>query len=116
MNLEHTYPVMIFRRDTDTRTFYSLGLSKKKQDGSYENGYIDCQFKKGIELENKTKIYIKDAWLSFYKNKDNLTMPYIFINNFETIEETIEESKEVDPFSIYTEYGESIEIKDDFLD
>lgn len=110
------YPVTIFRKDYDGRQLYSFGLSKKNQDGTYTNGYMPCQFKKGEEVQNKTKIYIKQAWLKFYL-KDKETKPYIFINEYETIEETIEKAKEPeqvnDPF---TEYGESIEIDDSFLD
>lgn len=111
MYVTSDYPEMIFRTDNDYGTFYQIGLSKKNQDGSYENGYINCQFKKGVSLENQTKIYIKKAWLSFYK-KDKTTVPYIFISEFETVAETIEKSKEVeeDPFA---SFGKQIQIEDD---
>lgn len=73
---------MIFRKEYEDKVSYSIGLSKKREDGSYENGYIPVRFRKGIELKDKAKIKIKEAWLDFYKI-DKKTIPYIFINNFE---------------------------------
>ena len=93
MKLQYEYPVMIFKRDYEGRTYYSLGLSKKNQDGSYLNGYMPCQFKKEVTVDDKKKIYIKDAWLTFYI-KDKKTMPYVFINQFEYVEDVIKETKE----------------------
>lgn len=75
--------IMIFRKDFDNRTVYRFGIGKKRQDGTYENGYIDCQFKKDVELANQTKIMPTEAWLTFYKSKDGKTVPYVFINEFE---------------------------------
>lgn len=77
---------MIFRFDYKEKPRYWLGMSRKKQDGSYEKGYINVSFKKGVELQNQTKIKIKKAWLDFYK-KEKETMPTIFINDFEIVEE-----------------------------
>ena len=73
---------MIFRNDKNDRTFYNAGISNKKQDGTYENGYIQVKFKKGVEVENKTKIDITKGFLSFYKNKDNHDVPFIFVLEF----------------------------------
>lgn len=124
MNITNEQAIMIFKREYQGNTFYSVGLSKKKQDGNYENGYMPCQFKKGVSLEDKTKIYIKHAWLSFYlkdipNSESKQTMPYIFINEFETLKQTIEKSKqeepkiEEDPFAAF---GQEIEIEDNFLE
>lgn len=91
MNLKEIDNKMIFRRDNEYGAFYTLGMSKKLEDGNYENGYIDVRFKKDVELENMTKINIKDAWLTFYLKNDGdykITKPYIFINEFEIIDET----------------------------
>jgi len=93
-------PVMIFRKDWDNGTSYSIGLSKKDKNGNFVNGYMPCSFKKGVELENKTKIYIKDAWLNF-NVKDNKTYTNIFINEYETVEETIKNA--TDPFEEFAE-------------
>lgn len=92
MNIVNEYPVMVFRNDREGKVFYSLGLSKKNQDNSYSNGYIGCRFKKDVELENQTKIYIKKAWLDFYL-KGKITVPYIFISEFETLKNAMQQSK-----------------------
>ena len=119
MNISNEQAVMIFKREYQGNTFYSLGLSKKNQDNTYTNGYMPCQFKKGVQLEDKTKIYIKKAWLSFYL-KDKETKPYIFISEFTTLEQVIDNSKKTDneilqqvmkeePTSDpFTEFGEEV--------
>ena len=78
------------------KKYYKIGLSKKLKNGEYENGYVDIQFKQGIEIHNKERIYLKDAFLTFYKSKDKATIPYIFVMDFERIADTIEHSKEKD--------------------
>lgn len=81
---------MIFRKDwEDGKTTYQIGLSNKKQDGNYENGYMLVRFKKGTELPNQTKIKIKGGWISFYKDKDKHTIPYIFINDFDLVDNNV---------------------------
>lgn len=127
MNITNERAVMIFKREYEGNTFYSLGLSKKDKNGNYVNGYMPCQFKNGVSIEDKTKVYIKHAWLSFYlkdipNSESKQTVPYIFINDYETVEETINNSKtntEIikdvmeDPFA---EFGEEVSIDDNFLD
>lgn len=112
MNIEQKYPVMIFKNINDGKTFYSMGLSRKDAEGNYVNGYITCRFKKDVELADKTKIYIKKAFLTFYL-KDKITVPYIFISEFETIDQTIERIKrenevQDDP---YDAFGNSITVE-----
>ena len=82
MNIIDDKQKTVFRNERDDKVFYSIGLSKKKEDGSFEKGYINARFKKDIDLKDKTKIKIKEAWLDFYK-ADKKTVPYIFINKFE---------------------------------
>lgn len=115
MNIENKYPVMIFKNEYNGKELYNLGLSKKDQNGNYINGTISCKFKNGVSLENKTKIYIKNGWLDFYK-KDKTTIPYIFINEFTIEEETIDEPKqEIDPKDDpFADFSETID--DCFLD
>jgi hypothetical protein len=125
MNISNEYPVTIFKNVNDYGTFYRVGLSKKDVEGKYINGYKDIRFKKGVELEDKTKLYIKKAWLDFYI-KDKKTIDYIFCSEFELIEETIENAKtplanmsdseivqgvmnEDDPFK---SFGEEMELSD----
>ena len=86
MNIDCEKPKVVYKHTTDDgKEFYSLGLSKKKQDGTWETGFISCRFKKDIKLEHKTKILIKGGWLDFYV-KDKTTTPFIFINEFEIVD------------------------------
>lgn len=79
-------PVMIFRQDREYngKTFpvYSMGTSSKDKDGNWVSGFIDCQFRKGVEVENKTRIFIKDAFPITNQGKDR-TFTKWFINEFE---------------------------------
>lgn len=100
---------MIFRKDYDGKPSYSIGLSKRNKDGKFENGYIKAYFKSNTDLENKSKIKIKEAWLSFNVNEGK-TYPYIFVNDYELVgvqnpykEEKIEEENP------YKEFGEKVE-------
>lgn len=125
MNISNEYPVTIFKNVNDYGTFYKVGLSKKDMEGKYINGYKDIRFKKDVVLEDKTKIYIKKAWLDFYI-KDKKTIDYIFCSEFEKVEETIEAARkplanmsdseiiqgvmnEDDPFK---SFGEEVELTD----
>lgn len=74
--------VMIFKNEKGT---YKIGMSKKDRNNQYFNGYLLCKFKKGVEIENKTKIKIKNAFISFYLN-DKETIPYIMITEYEKVE------------------------------
>lgn len=111
---------MIFRKDYNGRPVYTIGLSRKDKDGNYVNGYMICNFKDGIELENRTRIKIKDAWLSFYI-KDKATVPTIFINDFEKVSEPNPEHKEVqemvndEHYKTKSDTFEQVEITDDDL-
>ena len=96
MNIQDDKPRMIFAREHDGRKYYKVGVSKKLANGKYENGYIDIQFKQGVEFENQTRIYLKNAFLTFYKSKDKATIPYIFVMDYEVAEEQIEHNKETD--------------------
>lgn len=78
---------IIFRSEKDGKVYYSIGLSKKNMNGEYDNGYMNVHFKNGVDIPNKSKIVIKKAWLDFY-NKDKMTIPYVFISDFELVTET----------------------------
>lgn len=110
MNVNSERPLMVFKREYNGRVYYSLGISKKEMNGKYTNGYMPCEFKKGVSVNDKTRIYLKNAFLTFYL-KDKQTVPYIKILEYETVEETIQNSK--DPFE---EFGEQVDIDDNMLD
>jgi len=103
---------MIFKNEKDGKISYQIGLSRKKEDGTYESGYMLARFRKDIELDNQTKIKIKNAWLDFLKIEKR-TIPYIFINDFEKVEskEEAKQQKSVDNWDA----GKNVEIDDDML-
>ena len=107
---------MIFRNENNGKTYYSVGLSKKDKDGKYVNGYMTVQFKKDVSINNQTKIKIKKAWIDFYL-KDKKTIPYIFISEFDIVQEGEKNPYEEFGNSIKTEseIGEQIKIDESDL-
>lgn len=88
MNIECDKEKTIYRNEANGKALYSIGLSHKKQDGSWENGYMTCRFPKDADIPNKTKIKIVNSWLDFYI-KDKVTHPYIFINKYEIVNDDL---------------------------
>lgn len=92
----------IFKNDKGT---YKLSIMNKEmqEDGTEKNIFmpINVGFRKGIEIKNKTKINIKDAFLTFFQidtgdtYEDGTTIykkyPKIMIMEFEIVEEGIDE-------------------------
>ncbi len=72
--------VMIFKNENGR---YTTSISNKKEDGSYENAYLQVQFRKGVELENKTRINIKDGFLTFFRTQEGNTVYKIVVLDFE---------------------------------
>lgn len=85
-----TGETMIFKNDIG----YSTSISNKKEDGTYENMSISVNFRKGVELENKTKINITDGFLSFYKTKNDEKRLKLVVMEFETNEIPFKETDE----------------------
>lgn len=119
MNLSNDKDVMVYKNEYGK---YSVMLRKKNQDNSYESAYIPIQFNKGVELDNKTLIKIKNAWLTFYKlEKDGKqeTKFVIKCSDFEKVEHNEESKNPFEEFgnSIETEsqIGEQIQIEDSDL-
>ena len=82
--------VTVYRQDKTSQngkayTQYSLGVSSKNANDEWVNGFIDCQFKKGVEVPNKAKISIAN---SFYNVTEYNGKKYykIFILDFEVVE------------------------------
>ena len=72
----------IFMKDFDGKRKYSKAV-KYQKDGEDKYAYYPVQFRKGVELANKTKITIKESWTSAYEGKNGVVF-YEFINDFET--------------------------------
>lgn len=83
MHIRDNEEVIIFKNDKD---YYSIGLSRKDRNNEVFYGYMSCQFKKGVSVANKTRIKLKNAFISFYL-KDDKTMPYIMICDFEEVQQ-----------------------------
>lgn len=79
--------VMIFRNDREYngKTFatYSISVSSKDKDGEWVSGYLPCKFKNGVDIENKTKILIHNAFPTVRKGKDDKTYTEWMITDFE---------------------------------
>lgn len=99
---------MIFAKEYNGKMFYRAGLSRKKDDKTYENGYIDVKLPKDVELADKTKINITKGFLSFYKSKDKKDIFYIVVQEFTTESGVKEEPKEED---VYSNFGNSITVE-----
>ena len=85
MNILADRPFMIFKKIGEYGAMYSLGISNKKENGSYETAYMNVKFKKDVNLEDKTKIIIKKGWLKF-RLKDKKPYWYIFISEFQNLD------------------------------
>lgn len=123
MNIQDDKQFTIYEKEINGVKYYRLQMSKKVQDGSYQNGYIDVKFAKCEPPKNRDRIYLKKAWISFYLSKDKHTIPYVVCTEYETTEQVIRDSKkdivkqevkEDDPDDLFKEFGE--EHKDDELE
>lgn len=104
----------IFRNEYNGKPLFSIGLTKKNKDGQYVNGYMEAHFKNGVDLPNKTRIRIKQAWLGF-NQKEKKTYTYIFINDFD-----LEDGEDVlkqfgDSIKTESNIGEQIKIEENDL-
>ena len=75
MNIQDDKQFTIYEKEINGVKYYRLQMSKKMQDGSYQNGYIDVKFAKCEPPKNRDRIYLKRAWISFYLSKDKHTIP-----------------------------------------
>lgn len=87
---------MIFKKEDNGKVHYRAGLSTKKQDGTYDKGYIDVRMPKDTQLENKTKINITKGFLSFYnytgKDDKQHTIWYVVVQEY-TLADAIKEQE-----------------------
>lgn len=76
------------KADGSTRVIFNTCVgSSKDEDGNYTNYYMPVNFATALK-KDVAKVYkdgsfdcvIKEAWIKAYKNKDDHTMPILFIN------------------------------------
>jgi len=66
--------------------FYSIGVStKNKESNTWVNGFINCRFKTGVVVANKTKIKINSAFFFASKYGDK-TYTNLMITDFDILE------------------------------
>lgn len=115
MNVSNEKEIMIFKNDNGK---YSFQISKKNLDGSYSSAYFPIQFNKGVELDNRTLIKIKNAWISFYnweyENKKGTTF-FIKCNDFEEIESKEIPKTQKEEKNPFEEFGEQLQIDESEL-
>lgn len=81
---------------------YATGVSSKRQDGTYANAYLDVRFRKGVVVENKTKIDIKNAFLTvreFVVNGETKKKIELMVLDFDTVDGYVERAEEQEQFS-----------------
>ena len=101
MKSTYTGPATVFRHDKNGHTFYSVAVSRKNSEGDTIFGYKLVQFKKGVDLADRTKIDIRNGWETFYVNKDGETIFYVFIADF-----TLQQGSAVGYQPQPTQYGQ----------
>lgn len=84
-------PVTIYRNEKTTQNggkfaTYSIGVASKDRDGNWVNAFIDCQFKKGIDVANKSKINISNSFYAVNEYNGNKYIK-LFIMEFEIVEQ-----------------------------
>lgn len=88
-------PVTVYanERQTQNGTFktYSIGVSSKDKDGNWVNGFLPCNFRKGTEIANKSKINITNSFPTVRKYTDKTgaerTEIGIFVMDFTVAEQ-----------------------------
>ena len=87
-------PVTVYvnERQTQNGTFktYSIGVSSKDKEGNWVNGFLPCNFRKGTEIANKSKISISNSFPTVRKYTDKAgterTEIGIFVLDYEVVE------------------------------
>ena len=81
--------VMIFAKEQEGEKgkymLYSAGVSSKDLNKEYVNGYISVRFKKGVNVPNKTKIKINNAFPVVTKSGERAYVSWM-ITDFESLE------------------------------
>lgn len=82
--------VMVFANEKEGAngkyTLYSIGVSSKNSNNEWVNGFLNVRFKKGVEVANKTKIKIKNAFPVVTKSGDKTYVSFM-ITEFDNLSE-----------------------------
>jgi hypothetical protein len=88
LNAGYTY--MVFRNDRNGKTFYKIGVKQKDLDGQEKTCYIPISFKKGVDVEDKTKIKIKQAIENVYAKGYDTIFTYKILE-FDNLSDAVQE-------------------------
>ena len=82
--------VMVFanqkeKQDGTKYTLYSIGVSSKDKDKNWVSGYLNVRFKSGVEVANKSKIKINNAFPVVSKSGDKTYVSFM-ITDFDVLE------------------------------
>ena len=81
---------MVFRNEHETHGekwySYNLSISSKNQNGEWESASMPIRFMKGVSVDNKTRIEVKDGWLKPFKFGDKYVVG-IFCKEYEVVSE-----------------------------
>lgn len=82
--------VMVFANEKEGANgkymLYSIGVSSKNQSGEWVSGFLNVRFKKGVEVANKSKIKINNAFPVVTKSNDKSYVNFM-ITDFEILSE-----------------------------
>ena len=98
--------VKVIRKDGTSKagnayTMYSLMYSFKVGE-EWKNGFIDAGFKRGVEIANKSKIIIKDAFLTGSEFNGTIK-PKIIVMDYEVLEGVEAPKPSADDFLMITD-------------
>ena len=93
---------------------YSVGVSSKSQSGEWVNGYVNCKFKKGVTVANKTKIKIKNSFFIVTKSGDK-TYTQLMITEFDVLEPGETAAQDADEFIKIDDKAKELEDEMPFL-
>ena len=89
-------PVKIFK---DDKGKYSIAISKKVGE-EYQNKYFPVEFLKGVELENKTEIIIKHAFMTWFDWEFEDKKGTKFVIKITAFEKVGEDKESVTPYNV----------------
>lgn len=78
-------------------TTYCLGVNSKNKDGNWTNGYLNCKFKKGVSVANKTRIKINNSFFVASKSGDK-SYVHLMITDFDVMEPGDTPAQDADEF------------------
>ncbi len=77
----------IFIKKTEKGVYYTNTATKKLEDEKYDYAPILVGFKKGVELEDFTKIKVTNAFLTHFRTNDDTFRNKIMVLDFEVLSE-----------------------------